>query len=101
MTALATLGVTLGGGDTSLGRSVSLHRGAPGEQVITTVLERFVAAALILGLAAEQQGDLDTLLQLGVRSASGKLVPIRELVTVSDALRATGTVTGASPPALT
>ncbi len=31
--------------------------------------------------AAERQGDLDALLQLAVRGAAGKLVPIRELVT--------------------
>ncbi len=38
-------------------------------------------------LPAERQGDLDTLLQLAVRSAGGALVPIRELVTVSDTVR--------------
>ena len=40
-------------------------------------------AAATLQLPAEQQGNLDLLLQLS-GSASGKLVPIRELVTVSD-----------------
>ncbi|HJV73312.1 MAG TPA: efflux RND transporter permease subunit [Noviherbaspirillum sp.] len=44
-------------------------------------------AAAMLQLPAERHGDLDTLLQLAVRSAAGKLVPIRELVTVSDTLR--------------
>ncbi|MDE2400419.1 MAG: efflux RND transporter permease subunit [Burkholderiales bacterium] len=44
-------------------------------------------AAATLQLPAEQQGELDTLLQLTVRGASGQLVPIRELVTVSDTLR--------------
>ena len=44
-------------------------------------------AAATLQLPAELHGDLDTLLQLAVRSASGKLVPIRELITVSDTLR--------------
>ena len=44
-------------------------------------------AAATLQLPAIDQGDLDTLLQLAVRSASGKLVPIRELVTRSDTLR--------------
>ncbi|MDE2298176.1 MAG: efflux RND transporter permease subunit, partial [Burkholderiales bacterium] len=44
-------------------------------------------AAATLQLPAVDQGDLDTLLQLAVRSASGKLVPIRELVTRSDTLR--------------
>ena len=40
-----------------------------------------------LQLPPEQQGNLAALLQLTVRSASGALVPIRELVTVSDTLR--------------
>jgi multidrug efflux pump subunit AcrB len=41
----------------------------------------------LLQLPAESHGDLDALLQLAVRSASGKLVPIRELVTISDTER--------------
>ncbi|HYJ99312.1 MAG TPA: efflux RND transporter permease subunit, partial [Burkholderiaceae bacterium] len=41
----------------------------------------------LLQLPAASQGDLDTLLQLTVRGAAGQLVPIRELVTVSDTLR--------------
>ena len=44
-------------------------------------------AAATLQLPAERQGDLDALLQLSVRSAEGRLVPIRELVTVSDSQR--------------
>ena len=44
-------------------------------------------AAATLQLPPEKQGDLDALLQLAVRSAEGKLVPIRELVTRSDTLR--------------
>jgi len=40
-----------------------------------------------LQLPPERHGDLDALLQLSVRSASGQLVPIRELVTVSDSER--------------
>ncbi len=44
-------------------------------------------AAAVLQLPAERQGDLNALLQLAVRSADGKLVPIRELVTVSDTQR--------------
>jgi multidrug efflux pump subunit AcrB len=41
----------------------------------------------LLQLPAASHGDLAALLQLTVRSASGKLVPIGELVTVSDTLR--------------
>ena len=44
-------------------------------------------AAAMLQLPAEAHGDLNALLQLAVRSADGKLVPIRELVTLSDTLR--------------
>jgi multidrug efflux pump subunit AcrB len=43
--------------------------------------------AVTLQLPAELHGDLNALLQLSVRSAAGKLVPIRELVTVSDTER--------------
>jgi multidrug efflux pump subunit AcrB len=43
--------------------------------------------AATLQLPAERQGSLDALLQLALRSASGQLVPIGELVTVSDTLR--------------
>jgi multidrug efflux pump subunit AcrB len=44
-------------------------------------------AAAVLQLPQERQGDLNALLQLTVRSAAGKLVPIRELVKVSDTVR--------------
>ena len=44
-------------------------------------------APVMLQLPKESQGDLDALLQLTVRGASGRLVPIRELVTVSDTVR--------------
>ena len=64
-------------------------------------LKRGVALGVLAGFAAllgfagqsmaqdacKNHGDLDALLQLAVRSADGKLVPIRELVTVSDTLR--------------
>jgi multidrug efflux pump subunit AcrB len=47
---------------------------------------KYPAAALIQ-LPAERHGDLSALLQLSVRGASGRLVPIRELVTVTDTER--------------
>jgi multidrug efflux pump subunit AcrB len=43
--------------------------------------------AATLQLPAERHGDLDALLQLAVRSGSGRLVPIAELVSVTDTLR--------------
>jgi multidrug efflux pump subunit AcrB len=65
----------------------TLRAGLAGEATSYLHDESKYPAAATLQLPADQQGDLDTLLQLGVRSASGKLVPIRELVTVSDTLR--------------
>jgi multidrug efflux pump subunit AcrB len=47
---------------------------------------KYPAAALIQ-LPAERHGDLSALLQLKVRGATGKLVSIRELVTVTDSQR--------------
>ena len=44
-------------------------------------------AAATIQLPPQEHGDLDALLALTVRSAQGRLVPIRELVTVSDTLR--------------
>jgi multidrug efflux pump subunit AcrB len=44
-------------------------------------------AAATLQLPAERHGDLDALLQLAVRASSGRLVPVGELVTVTDTLR--------------
>ena len=44
-------------------------------------------APALLQLPPERHGDLDALLQLRVRGAAGQLVPLRELVTVSDTLR--------------
>ncbi len=65
----------------------TLRAGLAGEEA--TFLHdggKYPAPALIQ-LPAERHGDLDALLQLTVRGASGKLVAIRELVTVSDTLR--------------
>jgi len=65
----------------------TLRAGLAGETTSYLHDETKYPAAATLQLPAEQQGDLDTLLQLDVRSSAGKLVPIRELVTVTDALR--------------
>jgi multidrug efflux pump subunit AcrB len=74
--------------------------GVPQEAIVTTLRTGLAGeataylhdatkypAAATLQLPIAAQGDLDTLLQLAVRSASGALVPIRELVTASDTLR--------------
>ena len=65
----------------------TLRTGLAGEATSYLHDETKYPAAATLQLPAEQQGNLDLLLQLSVRSASGKLVPIRELVTVTDSLR--------------
>jgi multidrug efflux pump subunit AcrB len=44
-------------------------------------------APVMVQLPAERHGELEALLQLTVRSAEGKLVPIRELVRISDTQR--------------
>jgi multidrug efflux pump subunit AcrB len=65
----------------------TLRAGLAGED--TTYLHdgsKYPVPALIQ-LPAHLHGDLDALLQLGVKSATGKVVAIRELVTVSDTLR--------------
>ena len=65
----------------------TLRAGLAGEE--TTYLHdgsKYPVPALIQ-LPEQLHGDLDALLQLGVKSATGKVVAMRELVTVSDTLR--------------
>jgi multidrug efflux pump subunit AcrB len=65
----------------------TLRAGLAGESV--TYLHdgsKYPVPALIQ-LPETLHGDLDALLQLGVKSATGKVVAMRELVTVSDTLR--------------
>jgi len=65
----------------------TLRAGLAGEATAYLHDESKYPAAATIQLPAENQGDLETLLQLGVRGAAGQIVPIRELVTVSDTLR--------------
>ncbi|HEX7440980.1 MAG TPA: efflux RND transporter permease subunit, partial [Caldimonas sp.] len=65
----------------------TLRAGLAGEATAYLHDQSKYPAAATLQLPAERQGDLNALLQLAVRSASGKLVPIRELVTVNDTVR--------------
>ena len=44
-------------------------------------------APVLLQLPPHSQGDINTLLALHVRTGSGAMVPVRELVTISDTLR--------------
>ena len=65
----------------------TLRAGLAGEATAYLHDESKYPAAATIQLPAERHGDLDALLQLSVRNAEGKLVAIRELVTVSDTLR--------------
>jgi multidrug efflux pump subunit AcrB len=65
----------------------TLRAGMAGEAAAYLHDESKYPAAAVLQLPPERQGELDALLQLAVRGARGQLVPIRELVTVSDTLR--------------
>ncbi|CAN5127867.1 efflux RND transporter permease subunit [soil metagenome] len=65
----------------------TLRAGLAGEATAYLHDETKYPAAAILQLPPSSQGDLNALLQLAVRSADGKLVPIRELVTVTDSVR--------------
>ncbi len=65
----------------------TLRAGLAGEATAYVHDQSKYPAAATLQLPPQDQGNLAALLQLTVRSASGALVPIRELVTVSDTLR--------------
>ena len=65
----------------------TLRAGLAGEATAYLHDQSKYPAAATIQLPAEAHGDLDALLQLTVRNAQGKLVAIRELVTVSDAQR--------------
>jgi multidrug efflux pump subunit AcrB len=65
----------------------TLRAGLAGEAAAYLHDESKYPAPAMLQLPPEQHGDLNALLQLTVRNAAGQLVPIRELVQVSDTLR--------------
>jgi multidrug efflux pump subunit AcrB len=65
----------------------TLRTGLAGEATAYLHDESKYPAAAAIQLPPAAQGDLNALLQLAVRSADGKLVPIRELVTVTDSAR--------------
>jgi len=65
----------------------TLRAGLAGEPATYLHDQSKVPAAALIQLPAELHGDLGALLQLTVRGAAGQLVPIRELVTVSDTRR--------------
>ena len=65
----------------------TLRAGLAGESVTYLRDGSKYPTPVLLQLPAERLGDLDTLLQMSVRSASGGLIPIRELTRVSDTER--------------
>ena len=65
----------------------TLHAGLSGETATWLRDASKYPAPVLLQLPAESHGDLENLLRLTVRGAQGQMVPIRELVTVSDTLR--------------
>ena len=65
----------------------TLRAGLAGEAATYLHDQSKYPAAATIQLPPESHGSLDALLQLGVRAASGQVVPVRELVTVSDSLR--------------
>jgi multidrug efflux pump subunit AcrB len=65
----------------------TLRAGLAGEPTAYLHDKTKYPAAATLQLPAERHGELDALLQLAVRGAGGQLVPIRELVSVSDTVR--------------
>jgi multidrug efflux pump subunit AcrB len=65
----------------------TLRAGLAGESTAYLHDQSKYPAAAVLQLPPERHGDLDALLALTVRTAAGKLVPIRELVTLSDSRR--------------
>ena len=65
----------------------TLRTGLAGDAVAYLHDESKYPVSANLHLAVFDQGNLDTLLALGVKNAQGRVVPIRELVTVSDTVR--------------
>ncbi|MGA0609403.1 efflux RND transporter permease subunit [Caldimonas sp. KR1-144] len=65
----------------------TLRAGLAGEAAAYLHDQSKYPAAATIQLPPERHGDIDALLQLGVHGAAGQLVPIRELVMVSDTLR--------------
>ncbi len=65
----------------------TLRAGLAGEATAYLHDQSKYPVAAMLQLPPERHGDLDALLALAVRSAAGRLVPIRELVTLTDTQR--------------
>jgi multidrug efflux pump subunit AcrB len=65
----------------------TLHAALAGESTVYAHDQNKYAGAVTIRLSKSAQSSLDTLLSLGVRNAQREIVPIRQLVTVSDTQR--------------
>ncbi|MEY4316621.1 MAG: hypothetical protein RI902_429 [Pseudomonadota bacterium] len=65
----------------------TLHAALGGESSVYVHDQNKYAGAVIIRLPKSQQSDIDTLLSLGVRNSQREIVPIRQLVTLSNTQR--------------
>jgi multidrug efflux pump subunit AcrB len=65
----------------------TLRAALAGESTVYAHDQNKYAGAVVIRLAKSEQDSLDKLLSLGVRNSQREIVPIRQLVTISDTLR--------------
>jgi multidrug efflux pump subunit AcrB len=65
----------------------TLRAALAGESTVYAHDQNKYAGAIVIRLAKSEQDSLDKLLSLGVRNSQREIVPIRQLVTISDTLR--------------
>jgi len=65
----------------------TLRAALAGESTVYAHDQNKYAGAVVIRLAKSEQNSLDKLLSLGVRNSQREIVPIRELVSISDTLR--------------
>ncbi len=65
----------------------TLHAALAGESTVYAHDQNKYAGAIVIRLAKSEQDALEKLLSLGVRNSQREIVPIRQLVTISDTLR--------------
>jgi multidrug efflux pump subunit AcrB len=67
--------------------AATLHAGLAGDAATYLRDQSRIPVPAIVQLPGASMGNIDALLQLGVRASSGQLVPLRELVTLQDSVR--------------
>jgi multidrug efflux pump subunit AcrB len=65
----------------------TLHAALGGESSVYVHDQNKYAGAVVIRLPKSEQSNMDTLLSLGVRNSQREIVPIRQLVTLSNTLR--------------